>query len=90
MNSGSELIPPHALQGYHDPAVMHLRNCEPRGKENAKNISHITSELSRYVRILSTKCCTASIALLGYGNFSQLAVISIVAYNYIKTVYDNN
>lgn len=27
---------------YHEPAVMHLRNCEPRGKENAENISHIT------------------------------------------------
>lgn len=34
--------PARARQGYYPPAVMHLRNCEPRGKENAENISRIT------------------------------------------------
>lgn len=38
-----------ARLGHH--AVMHLRNCEPRGKENAKNISlsHRTSALADFI-----------------------------------------
>lgn len=31
---------------YHDSAVMHLRNCEPQGKENEENISRITPNFS--------------------------------------------
>jgi len=42
MNSGIGVDTSRAGQGYYDPAVMHLRNCEPRRKENAENISRIT------------------------------------------------
>lgn len=54
--SGSELIPHVRWQGYHDSAVMHLRNCEPREKKMRKilAVSHRTSP--RW-RILSTKYC---------------------------------
>lgn len=50
MNSGSWLI---LLYGRGrkrgimiPPAVMHLRNCEPRGKENVENISSVSHQSS--------------------------------------------
>lgn len=74
-----------AVEGYH--AVMHLRNCEPRGKENAKNISFCRAELPRWL-ILSTKCCAT--LYRGPRKLSQLVVTLVAAYNYIKTVHDGN
>lgn len=68
MNSGSELISSLARRGYHDPAVMHLRNCEPQGKENAENISRITSR-TLALRADFINEMLRDIASRGRGNF---------------------
>lgn len=80
--------PARARQGYHDPAVMHLRNCEPRGKENTENISRITPNFRAtcgFYQRNAARYCTAP-----PWKLSQLAVTSVVAHNYIKTVHDGN
>lgn len=51
---------------------MHLRNCEPRGKENAENISRITPNFSALADFINEML--RDIAPPGWEELSQLAV----------------
>lgn len=51
---------------------MHLRNCEPRGKENTENISRITPNFSAVANFINEML--RDIAPPDWEELSQLAV----------------